>query len=759
MTARRRDERLLDVPVSVQAIAGDKLSMYQVSSVSDLSTQIPSLVAGKASSGAAVSIFLRGVGSSASNAGFDQSVSFVIDGLAMSRGREIALPQFDIQRVEVLEGPQALYFGKNTTGGLISITSNSPTNKFEAGVRGGYEFNARQRYVEGYVSGPLSDTLKVRLAGRYSKSDGALTNTAFPTSNPIANAGPVFRPSDRRGRAEILGLRGTVLWEPSSNLKFELKGGYSSDQDGGGSDNYERLCGGGRTTPYPGNGKPASPNADCVVNGRNDLVGIPVAVATSNFDNARDGRLYGDFKSDYVVLNSTLTSDPFDVTSITGYYHYRNVQLNNVSGEAIPAAFTELNEFKQFSEELRFQSKFEGPFNVMFGAYYAHGDLIYNNNSYIFDVPKDPVTGTYVTFKRYSGFQSNSLSAFLQGTLDFGTGFQLSGGARYSIEERNSYSTAGAGNSLLAANFFPAGTGLTDRYRDSNLSPEATLRYKPSSDLMFYAAYKQGFKTGGFNISQVLNLTATAAKARFRSEKAHGEEIGAKMQLFSRTLSLNVTAYNYIYTDLQVQFLDPISISLISGNVGKLITRGVEGDFNWRTPADNFSIRGALAYNDAKYQDYIGQCYPGQTLAQGCNLSGPNPGQVYSGRTAPKAPHLTGRIGFAYEQPVTNSGMKLVLNSDLTYTSKYNYSDSLEPFAIQKAFAKWDASLSLVSGDGRWTFSVIGRNLTNKLAVINSNQMPFTGGTGTGTAAGIPSDLDVYVENPREVFVEAKFKF
>ncbi|WP_233253884.1 TonB-dependent receptor plug domain-containing protein [Novosphingobium sp. GV055] len=266
VTARRRDERLLDTPVAITAVGGARLARYEVTTVSDLASQVPSLLAGKAASGSSASIFLRGVGSTALSAAFDQSVSFVIDGLAMSRGREISLPQFDVQQVEVLKGPQALYFGKNTTGGLISIRTNGPSDRLEAGIKGGYEFEARQKYVEGYVSGPLSDSLKVRVAARYSDSDGAFTNTAADTYTAYIPGQVRTRTSDRRGGAETFGVRGTAIWEPAPNLKFELKGGYSSVQDGGPSDNVERLCGGGRTTPLSANGIPPSPNADCAVN-------------------------------------------------------------------------------------------------------------------------------------------------------------------------------------------------------------------------------------------------------------------------------------------------------------------------------------------------------------------------------------------------------------------------------------------------------------------------------------------------------------
>ncbi|HVK79315.1 MAG TPA: TonB-dependent receptor plug domain-containing protein, partial [Verrucomicrobiae bacterium] len=217
VTARRRDERLIDVPVAVTAVSGETLENYSVSRMADLATLVPSMVTGRAASGSSASIFLRGVGSTALSAGFDQSVSFVIDGLPMSRGREISLPQFDIQNVEVLRGPQALFFGKNTTGGLISIRSNDPTDEFTAGFRTGYGTEGRELYGEGFVSGAITDTLRARLAFRLSDSEGAFTNTAedtYPTPIPGLD---MQRTADRRGFSESQAARLSVDWDPTSS--------------------------------------------------------------------------------------------------------------------------------------------------------------------------------------------------------------------------------------------------------------------------------------------------------------------------------------------------------------------------------------------------------------------------------------------------------------------------------------------------------------------------------------------------------------
>lgn len=770
VTARRRDERLLDVPVAVTAVGGETLSNYSVSRVTDLATLVPSLVAGKAASGSSASIFLRGVGSTALSAGFDQSVSFVIDGLPMSRGREISLPQFDIQRVEVLKGPQALFFGKNTTGGLISVTSNSPTDTLEAGVKGGYGFKAEEKYVEAYISGPITDTLRARIAGRYSDSEGAFVNTAADSYTNYIPGQVRTRNSRRRGYSEALGMRGTVEWQPSSSFTLQLKGGFSQVDDGGPTDLVERICGAGRDRPLdtvtPIGVFPASPNADCKVNGRSDSAAIPTQVADANYRYARDGRLYGDFDSQFAILTGTVTSDPFDVTSITGFYHFRQYDLNNVSGESYPAGFSQLADFKQYSEELRFQSKFDGPFNILTGVFWARGEFEFNTDAYIFPLPLDPVNGTYTTFKRDNGFQTDSMSAFAEGTLELTDQIEFSAGARYSVESRDSYQRSRPAHSLFAAGF-PGNVELNDRYRAENLSPQVTLRYKPEADTSIYAAYKQGFKAGGFNISQAISTTNVAAQedtGRYDAETAEGGEIGLRTLQFGRRLSFNVTAYRYTYSNLQVQFFDPTAVSLTAGNAGKLRTQGVEADFNFAVPGiEGFSLRGAAAYNDAKYMDYVGQCYPGQTLALGCNLQlvgGVGNAQDYDGRRPPKAPEFAGRAGFTLDVPVSSSGWSVRATSDVSYSSSYNYTDALRPDSIQKAFAKVDGALSLNGPDDKWSLSLIGRNLTNKLVVTAANDIPFVGGTGTGTAGpGVTADMSAFIDNPREIYLELALKF
>jgi iron complex outermembrane receptor protein len=178
----------------------------------------------------------------------------------------------------------------------------------------------------------------------------------------------------------------------------------------------ERICGAGSTTPFAANGVPPSPNADCKINGVSDSSTIPTQVAAANYRYARDGKMYADFASQFAALTSNLTAGKFGITSITSYYHFKQTDLNNVSGEAYPATFSQLADFEQFAEEVRFQSKYEGPFNVLFGAFYSKGDFDFNTDAYIFPVPLDPGTGTYTTFKRDNGFsRASSISVIRRG--------------------------------------------------------------------------------------------------------------------------------------------------------------------------------------------------------------------------------------------------------------------------------------------------------------------------------------------------------
>ena len=762
VTARLRSERLQDVPVAITALPSETLERYSVSSISDMSTFVPGMVVGRQVTGSSASIFLRGIGSTSLSAGFDQSVSFSIDGLPMSRGREILFSQYDIEQVEVLKGPQALFFGRNTTGGLINITTKGPTSNFEAGIKGAYGFEGKEWYTEGYVSGPLSDTLRARVAFRANDSQGVFKNTAPATSVDPATGFTRLRVDDRRGANNAISGRGTLEWEPSSNFQATLKAGFTNYEDNGAGDLYERICGGGRTVPAATSGF-ADPAADCVADGRSPHSTLAREVAGSpGLRNSRDGRPYTDLKTRYALANLQYNLDGVNLTSITAYYRFKQQDLNDFNGSTRTVYTAQQATFKQFSQELRLQTESSGPLNVTSGIFFASSKFDLEFDAYLFGGAADSA-GRYVTNSRDNGFDGKTLSAFAEFSYEPMPELVLTGGARYSFDQKDSFQRALPGHSSFWA-AFPPTYAVRDRYRESNISPQATITYKPSRDISIYGAYKQGYKAGGFNLSQTQSPTATVATGRFTSETAEGWEGGFKSLLWDRNLRFNLTGYHYTYSDLQVQFYNPVTAGTVVANAGELVIKGIEADFNLKVPGMTaLSLHGSVAYNDAKYKNFIGSCFGGQTVAQGCNLL-PNAtntafnGQNYSGRTPPKAPKWGAQFGASVEQEL-GSNMLFTLTGDATHTSAYNYTDTLRPDAIQRAVTRFDATASISGNDDLWKLSLIGRNLTNKYVVTSANDMSFTGGTGTGTAAGVVTDLNAQIDRPREIYLELSLKF
>lgn len=771
VTARRREESLQNAPVAVAALTGEKLNQYAVTAVTDLAKFVPGMVVGRQVTGSSASIFLRGVGSSSLSAGFDQSVSFNIDGIAMSRGREIALSQYDLRSVQVMKGPQALFFGKNATGGVIVVDSNNPGSKFEGSISGGYGFQGNETYLDGFISGPLTDTLGARFAFHANNTEGYFKNTAqtaVDVAQQAVEPGNAFvrDPVDsRRGASKSAAGRLTLLFEPNDALTMNLKVSGNYYRDNGAADLYERKCAAGRTTPAPTSGA-ASPFADCKIDGRSDHARVPVEVARTMRYTRDDGKPYTKLASGSAVLNTVYETEPVDINSITAFYGFRQTSGDDMSGQTRTIYNAQKSTMKQFSEELRVSTKFDGPVNFTVGAYYAHVDFTYNIDSYTNVAPYDPVTETYTTFGRNSGFKGETLSGFFEAVVNPTPTIEFSGGARYSHESKNSFEQFLPANSAYAG-IYSQDLLVEDRYREANLSPQATIRWKPNDAITAYAAYKEGFKAGGYNVSQIFLASTTVESAlaggRFNAENARGFEGGIRTTLFNRSLYFNLTAYRYKYTDLQVQFFNPQTLSQVVANAGALRVQGIETDFTWRVPGvRGLGFHGSLAYNDAEYQNFVGQCYAGQTFALGCNqqpVNGVYNGQLYSGRTPPKAPRLGAQFGSSLEVPVADD-ISMTFTGDMTYSSKYNYTDTLRPDGVQGRFARIDASASIANEAQGWKLSLIGRNLTDKLVVTSANDMPFTGGTGTGTmGVSTMSDLNAVVERGREIYLEARFNF
>jgi outer membrane receptor protein involved in Fe transport len=774
VTARKRQETAQDVPVAVTAITAEQIVTRDVTSVEKITAIAPQFSVGRASNGSGAQLTLRGIGSSSTSIGIEQSVAVVVDGAYYGQGRVIQEGFFDLARVEVLKGPQALFFGKNATAGVISITTADPTAAPEFMIKGGYEFKSEQYRVEGYASMPLTDTLGFRVAARYTKMDGGyyrniaddITYTELDaatgaltshTATPAARKAP--------GEEEFL-ARATLKWEPVDRLTVSLKGSVDVSKVNNSSWNYVAFrCGNGDSSQL--NGYPCE--RDFVTHQNN----MPADIA-ANYPYAKsDGSLYNKYRSASGTLNVTYDADLLQLSSVTNYQWNNNrwtcacdFQSGGSENGIGPTWATENSSWKAFSQELRALTQFDGPFNMMVGVLYQKTKRDFDQFVLTGGVSNSaaPEGYEYVTSAKDSFTKGETMAVFGQLTYRILPDLELAGGVRYTDETKNSFFTQPYNNPLLTGVFRdqddPDGLGeVVARQHFRNWSPEATLTWKPTADLMVYGAYKTAYKSGGFSNGGINSKLSTdpTADLTFDPEKAEGFEIGFKSTLLSNQLRFNVTAFNYKYSNLQVDFFNS-PIFAFQTLTADARTKGIEVEWQFAPNGiPGFDIHGSINYDKARYTDFpLAPCYAGQTPAEGCNLAG-NARQDLGGAPLSVAPRWTGNLGINYEVSVGTSN-KLGFNVDSRYSASYLASGFGNPLSRQDKFLTIDAGVRFGAEDDNWQLAVIGKNLTNQFYVSGVVDGPSTG-SGTGTPGGIKADQLGFGTLPRTVMVEVTKRF
>lgn len=756
VTARKRDERLMDVPVAISALSGQTLDRYATNSLTAIGEQVPQLVIGESTNQAGGSINLRGIGAGLANPSTEQAVTLNLDGIPISYGNAVRLGQFDLQRVEVLKGPQSLFYGKNSPGGIISLISADPGDTFEARLRAGYEFAADQRFVEGMVSGPLSDNIGARLVAYYSKEDGWFRNLGVPVAGRTPGA------SSASNNAEDFFIRGTLTFK-SADEAFRLKIKVNHGQ----RDRYGFGPGGvGQPVYCPSGASQVSPiTTDCTLDRNYTEVALPPEVAALH--PALEGPSHT--RSRQFLVSGTADYDLTDaltLTSVTGYFNLREHGLGSFTSVNDPRTGASLDlKIKAFSEELRLTSDFDGPLNFMAGGFYQHSRLTVGQAFFTY------IAAPALAAVTFYDQDTDAYSLFGQVRYEFSDQLELAVGARQSWENKGLRGTVG--NTATNSSPFEI---LNPQRSFSDFSPEATLTYKPNSDLTIYAAYREGFTSGGFNtVPTALRTGPTGAfpalAARdlsFDQMTAKGGEIGIKGNLADRQVQFDLVGYLYDYNGLQLSRWDEVAFTQRVQNAGSARVQGVEFSTTIRPRAvAGLELRGAVAYNDAKYTNFIGGCYAGQSVAAGCSLLPTDPsspgtagtaanrfnGQDQTGQQMARAPQWALTAGFTYEHEL-NEGLGASLTLDTSYVSSYATQTEAHPLARQPGYWQLNGSLSLFGGEGKpWELALIGRNLTNKLYTVTGGTLAFTGaGTGTGTTTA--ADILGIAGPPRSVLLQ-----
>jgi iron complex outermembrane recepter protein len=802
VTARKREENVQNIPVAVTAVSGQDIAKFNLKSIEDVAQATPQLLIARGSSGSGADIVMRGIGAATENIGIEQSVSVNVDGVYYGQGRAIDEGLFDVGAVQIMKGPQALFYGKNATAGALAITTNDPGKTREISLTAGYEIEASEPYVEGIVSGPISDQVGVRLAFKYSdQQQGYFKNTAtqgnyntFDIATLTPHVYPTAQPSKYLGEAKDTLFRLTTKWTPNDRWSVTLKGTFNQHLTNNNVDNGAII--------YCPQGHPQTdPSGTCGRRFEAPEPALPLAMAQipGSLESLAGGQDFERLQDANLYLRVNYTAPLFSVTSTTGFQHMINDWADNQNFTNAKLVYAgEHFTWDQFSTEQRVNTSLHGPLNFAGGFYFQTTDLHFVQDVDFLGAENSAAplpTDRFVAYNKRSATTGHTYALFGQAILDLPHNVEITGGARYTHEIKSSYFLqpyVWSPLNFLFVQYDPANpaTAVGAHQQFDNWSPEATITWKPTPEVTLYGAYKTGYKSGGFSNSAILSSLTLPSDFKFQPETAEGFEIGFKTLLFDRQLRFNGDFFDFEYSNLQVDFFNTPTFNYVTLNAASARTYGFEYQLEYAprsVPGLVLHVDGA--YNESHYGHFIAPCSPaGLTYEQGCTMQrvvAPDASYTFSpncgspdnlcnfmnvdGRPTALSPKWTAAIGGDYEHPV-GKGLKAGLSVNVRVSSEYianSFPSKLaEEIDSQPAYAALDAVLYLGTLNNRWQLSVIGKNLTNEFIVMGSQGLPLSGQGGgcavtkyPGCTTPIVSDQGAVVQDPRTIAVQLKASF
>lgn len=786
--ARRQNESLQEVPVTITSVGGETLNNYVTNNVANLASRVPSLTVQVGGSGSGGQLSLRGVGSSNISAAFDSAVAFDFDGVQLSTMRLVQAGFFDMKQVDVLKGPQSLYFGKSATAGVFALQTADPTADWEVGATANYEFEERGYLVNGYISGPLTPTLGIRLAAQWND-----ISRFIQLQDNLPSANGRFR------EQSSFIARGTLAWEPSSDFNANLKVQYMRNEGDGAVQHSDVFCGAnGRADPvWLLNGLIAIPAGyDCNIKDKKFFIpdGAPALSRSVPLPSKAAGRNGVPFNESDIWFGRLLWNlnlgEKLRLTSTTGLLNMDATDFDCYAYGGLGPAFSPLgnaignpnilatsapalnatnrpgipqgtgcsdpnNRLEQYTQEFRLTSDFEGPINFMLGAFWEDRTFVFDTAQQAVNISliaPDPRTGITYDWDKIHTTKTRAYSLFGSLIFDLTDQLELTAGARWTDETKVQTIQVPFLHTLLQGPGFvrPGFFSGPIRFADSNVSPEVTLKYQVNPDLNIFAAFRTGFKSGGIDNSALPSnslsqaaLTGNFNSLIFQSETTKGGEIGFRSQFDNRRFTINGTAYYYVVDDLQIQNFDAVNVQFITLNAGQLTSKGVDLETRWRTPVEGLNLSANIGYLDAEFTDDF-------VSAAGVNIKG---------RDAPRAPKWSGNIAFDWDIPI-NDNIGIFLGGNMLYSDDYFADQQAFNDYVQDSYVTFDANVSVGHPDGKWRVSLIGTNLSNETFVVSSGGRPFLppgGAAGFGLPRG--DDAVVSMNRGRQLFVQTSFRF
>ncbi len=739
VTATKRAQSVQDIPMSVEAVSAEKLAAGGISDFQDLAISIPNFSVSDNFSASLIT--MRGMGSGEDRS-FEQAVSMFQDGIYMPRGRQTRSPFFDVDRIEVLKGPQAVLFGLNSTAGAIAVhsASNLPGDAFEATITQEYELELESAKTTLIAGGSLGDTLAVRLAYQYADNGGWIENVAT---------------GDDSGDSRSDLARLSVVWQPTDVLQITAKHDYADyESEGDTFEIYNSLLSltddstinGKQTSEMYAPGSFAGIDSADAMNGpgteqevNNTSLDIELDVGEHTF-NARLG--YTDYTYNlYTAIDGMGTADKASAFGL---------------GLAVDGSVSE--EYDQSSIELRWTSPLGETLEYVGGLYYATSNLSMDSATVASVIPDSPLDaqteglGTFGAQERGAfpmDVDGTMKSAYISATWNLADSWRVIGGVRWSDVEKDMKVDTPCETRialLTGPEWAPGAFGLgacsptqvrDGKFDSDNLMPEILVQWDVTGDAMAYAKYGESAKAGGFGHSTSIE------ELRYDDENVETFELGYKTSLFDGSGELNVAIFRSEFEDLQ-QKSSVVSNGVVItsiGNAGSTIAEGLEIDGRFAV-TDWLIVGGSVAWLDAEYDEFTtgpcsttGEVRPAGSVEGSCDVSG---------FLMPYTSDVSGHL-FADATFDLSGNLELTAGVNLSYADDYFTDTAMEEVNIQDSYTILGARIGVGATDGRWSVNLIGKNLTDE-EVVSSSQ-------GFGPyAIG-------WTKPPRQILLQGTYRF
>ena len=672
VTAQKRSESLQDVPVAVAALSAQDMANQGITGPQGLQVAIPGLVYNN--TGATAQPFLRGVGTRLAQNGLELSIATYMDDRYVARPTASMFEFADVERIEVLKGPQGTLYGRNSTGGAIRVISMDVEDEFSGSVRGSAG-NYSAYTVSGTVNIPISDVFGVRLTGLTKSRDGFADNV------------------DPRGRDEwddvdYQAFRGKARWDMSDTATARLSIDYWDRDDLAGVENVNISPGNLGTGNFlaAANGTPIT-----LREGK-----LASAMTDTNEGNELSGQLRFDLSFEAVDFASITTFNDFELDWIG--------DADGGGGRHLDAFVFE--ESDGWSQEFQFVSNSDTGFQWLAGFFYFSDE-----HDYELTVDFSDVVPGFIFSQSAQSVEVESWSVYGQVSWPLTDATTLTLGGRYTDDEKDVEAVASTREGVTLGSVVP--TSLSDSWGE--FTPSVTLDHIFNEEVMGYFTYSRGFKSGGYNYP----VLPTADAGPLDPEILDMFELGLKAELLDGSMRLNASAYYYDYEDLQVtRAAGGAGAAVTTENAADAKVLGLDLDMVWRA-TDMLSLTAGISLLDTEYENYEASAFvfriPGNTATAFGEAGMGRVAFDADGEDLIRAPDFSFAVSAEYMVPLDNASLPIYIG--YSYKSEYDFdfvAGPRESLLTQDAYGIWNARVSYEPSSEQWSISAWGYNLSDE---------------------------------------------